>query len=142
MAIADLIMSIGGVVFPMVSATYQRWVFGDIGCQAYAFATNFVGNLLQLICPKFIFRFASRSNKSPFLFLVLSVAFQGIGAINILTLLAFERGQMVRNGALGNHWEDKSPFVSILAAWSAAFVATFPPLVGWGRYDREGPGIR
>jgi 7 transmembrane receptor (rhodopsin family) len=43
LACADLTMSIGGVVFPLISAIHHEWIFGDVACEIYAFATSFVG---------------------------------------------------------------------------------------------------
>lgn len=45
---ADLMMSLGGVAYPAISAYHRHWVFDQLTCEIYAFATNFVGELIPI----------------------------------------------------------------------------------------------
>lgn len=53
-ACADLIVATIGIIFPLVSSIYHRWMFSELACYIYAFTMDFVGTGLPF---KFYLRF-------------------------------------------------------------------------------------
>ncbi len=64
-----------------------------------------------------------------------------MGTIAILTLLAVDRVRVVRGYGLSTTSTEKHPAMYVVAAWSWALIISCPPLLGWGHYALEGPGI-
>ncbi|RXG73426.1 Melanopsin [Armadillidium vulgare] len=66
----------------------------------------------------------------------------GIGSITTLTVLSFERYLMISKPLTSSQMTKKRSLLIIVFIWVYSSLVTLPPLLGWGGFGIEGPGIR
>ncbi|KAL7647610.1 UNVERIFIED_CONTAM: hypothetical protein RMT77_001210 [Armadillidium vulgare] len=65
----------------------------------------------------------------------------GIGSITTLTVLSFERYLMISKPLTSSQMTKKRSLLIIVFIWVYSSLVTLPPLLGWGGFGIEGPGI-